>query len=296
MIEVTAVKKYNQSSFTLIELLAAMVVFSILLVISIRLFSGAQEIWISSERKTDTFASARTAMEFLASRLQTMEYIDDHPFGIVDLKDNDNAADGGFKNPVSGYEGDSIWFVSRMALGDGGHYRHLIRFHLVDPTDVKNSNAGILQIQKFTGHNSEKGFYGQLFPSYSGREKANRTRYRIKNRQEAVNHIEKVWEELDKGEDDPSVTVKTYATSVDLIENVVSFKLVRYVANGNDLVQKNGDAESAPYLIEIELRVLDSKESFKEWQEATSKADKDNIFIEHGYTFHRAVLLGKKGE
>ena len=57
-----------------------MVVFSILLVISMRLFSGAQQIWLRSEQKTDTFASARTAMEFVSSRLQTISYVSDEPF------------------------------------------------------------------------------------------------------------------------------------------------------------------------------------------------------------------------
>ncbi len=279
-----AVKKYQKSSFTLIELLAAMAVFCILLAVSIRLFTGAQQVWVRSENKTDTFASARTAMEFFAARMQTVEYSESEPFGIVD--------DDG----VDGYEKDSIWFVSRMALGDSGHYRHLIRFHLVDPMDDDNRDAGILQIHKYTGHNSDKGFYGQLFPSYEGRTKKKRTRYRIKSRSEAIDHIEKVWEALDKGEENPTVTVKTHATSVDLIENVVGLKLIRYVADGKNLVQKSGDIDSAPYLIEIELRVLDSRESFQMWQEASGKTAKDNIFIEHGYTFRRKVLLGKKGE
>ncbi len=259
-----------------------MAVFCILLAISIRLFSGAQNVWLRSEQKTDTFASARTAMEFFASRLQTIEYYDDEPFGIVD----DDGTDG--------YEQDSIWFVSCMALGDGGHKRHLVRFHLVDPTDKDNKYAGNLQLQKYTGQ--EKGFYSQLFPSYDNRNSRSRSRYKIKSRSEAITHIKKVWKELDDGNDEPTVDVKTYAVSVDLIENVVGLKLIRFVADGSDLVEKNGNSEVAPYLVEIELRMLDSRESFKKWQDAGNKTEKDNIFIEHGYTFRRAVLLGKKGE
>ena len=54
------------------------------------------------------------------------------------------------------------------------------------------------------------------------------------------------------------------------------------------------DSSFAPYLIDIELRVLDSRESFLLWQEASNE-EKEEIFMEHGYTFRRAVLLGKKG-
>ena len=105
-----------------------------------------------------------------------------------------------------------------------------------------------------------------------------------------------MWEKLETGEENPTVTVKTRATAVDLIENVISFKLKRYVANGNTLDDsRTGDTQAAPYLLEIEVRVLDSRESFELWQEANA-AEKDRIFTEHGYTFHRAVLLGKKGE
>ena len=95
-------KKYQKSSFTLIELLAAMAVFCILLAVSIRLFTGAQQVWVRSENKTDTFASARTAMEFFAARMQTVEYSESEPFGIVD--------DDG----VDGYEKDSIWSIRWM--------------------------------------------------------------------------------------------------------------------------------------------------------------------------------------
>ena len=37
--------------------------------------------------------------------------------------------------------------------------------------------------------------------------------------------------------DEPTVDVKTYAVSVDLIENVVGLKLIRFVADGSDLVE-----------------------------------------------------------
>ena len=72
----------------------------------------------------------------------------------------------------------------------------------------------------------------------------------------------------------------------------------RYIADTAgqklDPDKKDGDTDVAPYLLEIELKIMDSRESFKKWQDADDDK-KDDIFAENGYTFRRAVLLGKKG-
>ena len=84
-------KKIYRHKFTLVELLAAMAVFSVLLLVSMQLFSGVQRVWVRAEQKTNSFADSRAAMEFIAARLQTMVYysikIDDNnseqvPFGL----------------------------------------------------------------------------------------------------------------------------------------------------------------------------------------------------------------------
>lgn len=285
-------KKYSRHTFTLIELLAAMAVFSILLVVSLRLFSGAQQMWLRSEQKTDTFASARTAMEFLASRMQTLTYIEDssyanqYPFEITEK---------------------SIWFVSSVAMGDGGHYRHFVKFRLVDPEGA-SEYAGNLQMIKYTGQNEKsKNFFGQLFPSYNETARRNR---KIKSVDQAVDHLQEVFKAFDAADfkDDPTVEgTKTRAAAVDICENVIDLKFTRYVAledpddpgdaskNRLDPDPKTGTAHAAPYLVEIELKMLDSRESFLKWKEETDSSKKNDIFLEHGYTFRRAVLLGKKG-
>ena len=290
-------KKYRRTSFTLIELLAAMAVFSILLVVSLRLFSGAQQIWLRSEQKTDTFASARTAMEFLASRLQTLNYIDDEPFEIIDNTDSGSTG-------VDGYECDEIWFFSNLALGDGGHYRHFIKFRLVNPTGDED-NAGAFQMIKYTGQNTRgrNHFFHELYPGYSDDSR------KIKTYAQAMTHLRKVFAEVEENGDNPTVDgVEACAVAVDIIENVVSFKILRFVAEANldgdgnvesydydEDTPATGNTTAAPYLIEVELRMLDSRESFRMWQEADSQDEKDAIFAEYGYTFRRAILLGKKG-
>ncbi|MBQ4329108.1 MAG: type II secretion system protein [Lentisphaeria bacterium] len=293
--------------FTLIELLAAMAVFSILLMLSLRLFSGSQQLWLRSEQKTDTFASARTAMEYMASRMQTLTYIEDtdenkwYPFEITD---------------------NSIWFISTMAMADGDSQRRFLKFRLVDPKG-SSDYAGFLQMIKYDGHQQKrKGFFGELFPSYGesrrkkyvttdddGNETVEVVERKIKSYEDAMKHLEKLFEKFDSNDfkDNPVVDgARTNAVAIDICENVIGLKFTRFVAeedpddpdnadkNKLNAQAKTGKTNDAPYLVEIELKMLDSRESFLKWKEA-GDTEKKRIFLEHGYTFSRAVLLGKKG-
>ena len=304
-------KKYVVRNFTLVELLAAMAVFSILLMLSIRLFSGSQQIWLRSEQKTDTFASARTAMEYMASRMQTLTYFEDpsidkqYPFEITK---------------------DSIWFVSTMAMGNGSSQRRFLKFRLVTP-EGSSDYAGHLQMIKYDGQEGIS-FFNQLFPTYYESERKPR---KITSYDKAKTHLENIFAHFDntgidsKGnhgylyktgtkylKDNPDIktdegTVKTKAVAVDICENVIDLKFKYYVAkdvadDSPDFSELESDAKTAksngaPYLVEIELKMLDSRDSFQIWKDAAGDANKQNrIFLEHGYTFSRAVLLGKKGK
>lgn len=79
-------KEKNISSFTLIELLAAMFVFSIMLTLSIQLFNSARELWVRSEQRTNHCNDLRMTMDFIATRLQSVSYQEDMFF---ELKKNE---------------------------------------------------------------------------------------------------------------------------------------------------------------------------------------------------------------
>lgn len=264
-------RKHKNRKFTLIELLAAMAVFSVLLIISIRLFSGAQNLWLRSEQKTSSFANARIAMEFIASRMQALIYYESVPFYI---ENNSNS--------------DRIWFPSRMPLGNSAGNKvagvRFYQFSLIDPAAASNREAGNLQLRAFSGRGERR--FGWVFPAYNSDN-----RY-FKNPESAFNYVNSALSDTDLDDD----------TVVDIIENVVAFNLVWHNgkfdpqedANQSDWkLEKSSDnsQKSPPYLVEVEIRMLDSKESFRKWQDAT---DKDEVFAEYGYTFRRAVLLGKK--
>lgn len=61
--------KYNH--YTLVELLAAMGVFSVLMLLLMQFFSSAQRLWTESEKRTSVYADARVAMDLISSQLQT---------------------------------------------------------------------------------------------------------------------------------------------------------------------------------------------------------------------------------
>ena len=277
-------KKYRIKNFTLIELLAAMAVFSILLMISIRLFSGAQNLWLRSEQKTAAFANARVAMEFMASRLQSNIYSEYVPFYIVNTNDSDR-----------------VWFASRMQEANsisnhlGG--RRFFQFSLVDPRDTGKNDAGNLQLRIFKGRNASKKFRW-IFPPYN-----NDNRY-FKTPAAAFEEVDEMLTDNNTG--------TTKDVIVDIIENVIGFNLVWYNriqdASGNWKLDKvvTGNQKTPPYLVEIEIMLIDTKENFRSWQgfkdvtgdddtvKAAKKKKRDEIFSEFGYTFRRAILLGEK--
>ncbi len=237
-------------------------------------------------------------LEFLSSRLQTISYVDDEPFEIID-NDHNTTDENHDKMPgFEGYECDEIWFISNLALGDSGHDHHFVKFRLVNPMGSQD-NAGAFQMIKYTGQNvkGKRHFFDELFPGYSDDNR------KIKDYEDAMDHLRDVFEKVQEngGTDNPDVDgMETKAAAVDVIENVVSFRIIRYEAKEKadgsyEFNYADGNTCAAPYLIEVELRMLDSRESFRRWREAADQDAKDDIFAEYGYTFRRAILLGKKG-
>lgn len=82
-------KRYSRKgSFTLVELLVAMTVFSILLLLMLQFFSGAQKMWTSTEKRNELYADARIAMDLMTSLIQSSVAIHDNiPFVIPSSKD-----------------------------------------------------------------------------------------------------------------------------------------------------------------------------------------------------------------
>lgn len=71
--------------FTLVEVMVAMGLFTIIMLIMLQFFSGAQRVWTDVERKNETYGDARIAMDMMATMLQSAYYSpDDIPFVITE--------------------------------------------------------------------------------------------------------------------------------------------------------------------------------------------------------------------
>jgi len=279
--------RIRRHNFTLVELLAAMAVFCVLLLVSMRLFSGSQRMWVRAEQKTNTFADARTAMEFVAARLQTLVYFEDVPFGMAD---------------------DEIWFASAFPVEDGKS-EYYLRFFKFE----RNPYTGKLTMKVYTDANNRKKF-PLLFPPYDGNPYCSSAK-------NAWNRIGGEWKDLD------TVNVVENVTSFSLYgffaekdgknwkmlagKNVKSKSAYADSRSthdfyGDDHTLGSGQSEddekksvtktfftTPPYLVEIEITMLDSADRYEQWKNASS-AEKNNIVAEYGYTFRRAVLLGQR--
>lgn len=64
----------RQHGFTLVELIVAMGVFSIMMLALMTFFNSAQKLWTMSYKKNNSYADARVAMDLMAGMLQTTFY------------------------------------------------------------------------------------------------------------------------------------------------------------------------------------------------------------------------------
>lgn len=67
-------KRLAKTHFTLLEIIVAMGVFSILVMVLMQFFTGAQKIWVGTENKNESYADARAAMNLMANLLQNNFY------------------------------------------------------------------------------------------------------------------------------------------------------------------------------------------------------------------------------
>jgi len=77
-------KQSINASFTLIELLAAMGVLTIIMFVLISFFSSAQKAWTMSNARAETYENARIALDLITRDLQAIYYLPDKvPFWHV---------------------------------------------------------------------------------------------------------------------------------------------------------------------------------------------------------------------
>jgi len=139
------------ASFTLIEVVVAMTVFSIMMLVMIRIFLSAQTAWSKASARTEMFENARLAMDLMARDLQSAYYENGKvPFWLKEF--NDAASSGGsgeFRNEL-------LCFVSTTPVpqsSNNSSRQFEVGYQLYYCENHANANAGWL-MRSVTGDTS----------------------------------------------------------------------------------------------------------------------------------------------
>jgi hypothetical protein len=265
--------KTHRKKFTLIELIAAMGVFSIIMLIMISLFSSTQKIWNLTRQKSTMYENARIALDIMARDIQCIYY----EYGKVPF----------YHHPGSGAadnDTEALYFVSAT-----------------NSLPSYDCNTRLCEIA-YKFYNDENLTIGPAFAkegwlvrSVTGDGKAT-----INPR---WNYYGTPAENFPNGKvyapSDPNYAFTKDASSSDafntVIPYVVSLKFTGFTKNGtmidiNDPTPTKADTnrKMIPYSIMIELTLLDS-ESWLKWKAAGGSPTNQRVFS-------RTVLIGERGQ
>lgn len=287
--------KRRGNAFTLVEILVAVGLLSLIMMLLLQLFTGAQKIWTASERTNNIYADARVAMEIMADLLGTVQFSHgENSDGTARDPAKDMIFSMNTGNKDDGRYSGSIIFVAKTARGlpKKNSDTRFISFRLGDSADEKT--RGKLLMVVYSDKNDETAFYG-YFPTYSSHGS---------NRTTALNSLKTQMNSLvtafksstsDSGENEYCQVIA---------ENVVEFRLTAYRLDGGELKKMTAsygigsvtceltDVREPPYMIEIQLTVLD-RDGYARWVELSGDA-KSAYLDRHKRTFTRSVFIGDR--
>ena len=261
----------RKTSFTLLEIIVAMGVFSLLMAMTMQFFSGAQRIWSSSESRNTVYSDARVAMDLMATLLQSTYYKEDEtPFIIVKNRTTDPA------------ERDAIYFPTKSSLRPRGDTSLFFATFQVDSDNE-------LLIATICDKDGET-YRDLFFPSADSYETIADTMYGNLN-----NYAKMKKTKEDEGVDEVKATT--------IIPNITSFKISPgiYNYNGTPEIQWNQHDKSSggvtyypyvPALVRIELGILPDP-YYERWLNA-SGSEKTDILKEQEKKFTRIVFIGDR--
>ncbi|MDD3117666.1 MAG: prepilin-type N-terminal cleavage/methylation domain-containing protein [Victivallales bacterium] len=260
------IKKKIIHGFTLLELIVAMGIFSVLMLMLMQFFSSAQQIWTSSEKRNTVYADARIAMDLMSSVLQTTFYRPDAvPFCIV-----------------PGNDFDRIVFVSKTG------------------TKLYEQATSDLFAVSFWVNNSLDNGKLLLCIRMFGDDKYNA--YDIFNSLSSLNLLCNRLGQSNTDANPASVTPQ----GSDIINYVTGLKFIPFRKDStNGMVRENVVIgtyyRKVPYAIQIKLTLMD-KNTYAKWKELGGKesqipnevAAAKKIREKNQHTFTRMVYLGDR--
>ncbi|MBQ7207165.1 MAG: prepilin-type N-terminal cleavage/methylation domain-containing protein [Lentisphaeria bacterium] len=266
-------RKIRKNSFTLVEILVAMAVFSILLTLMVQFFASARTLWTANEKRTSVYADASIAMNLMSALLQTTFYSEaGTEFGTPFEITNPDSS-----RPATGWN-SSLMFVSNsnMKLSDSGTIRYLMfkrgTGNHNDP-DPGNNRPTVLQLRIFCDTDPD---FAQCFQPFGtaplpldGTEAGARTR---------INNF-------------LNNTATDAAHLKPILRNVTGLRFIPLNRSG---AQSGTTATRTPVAIEIELSLMADQATAEEWAGMTTGQAKDDFRTKNEYTFRRTVWLGDR--
>lgn len=250
--------------FTLVELLVAMSVFSILLVLMLQFFSGAQKMWTGMEEKNNLYADARVAMDLMSTLLQSTYYSAGGTPFIIENPNTDNS---------------KIYFAAQSKMDNLPGTKD-IRFISFQRTGTHNEKLVMAIFADNGTDDSGPTAYSYFFPPYG---EGAVTSYEV-----AKNLlVTKLDNKVSTTQDDNSAIV---------LNNVTGLRFIPFArmttGGGSEIIAPSGNKydRKPPYLIEIQLSLMDKK-NFDTWRNLPT-AQQDAFRQQHERTFTRAVFLG----
>lgn len=279
----------RRTPFTLVELLIAVGLLSLIMMLLLQLFSGAQKIWIASEKTNNVYADARVAMELMTDLINTVQFSHgESADGTTREKKLDMIFSLDTDSTDNDQESSSIIFVSKTSrdLPMKDNSTRFISFRLGRyGNDDDTKTRGKLFMLVYPDKKDEKKFYS-FFPPYSEYGDVGSTNLRQKALEALrtqLNALVTDFNSADKGENEYCQVIA---------ENVVAFKMAAYTKGSLNKSDDSDDVAEPPYMIEIQLTVLD-RDSYKRWQELSGTAKSDYL-NQHKHTFTRNVFLGDR--
>lgn len=258
-------RKITKNHFTLVELLVAMAVFSILLLISMQIFGSSRKLWLDAESKNRTYNDARNTMEFVSSRIQTMAYTENMPFYIE--------RDASYSK---------IYFPTAMPMNrkdENGKERDKQALRFVGFT---LGTDGILRMHIYSDEGASA--FQRLMPPFVRTSGGVDAAYQAACNTVANNTINKT-----------DYTGSEY-NLIEIAENVVAFDLLPFMRDGEarESTKRVNTTNSPPYELHMRLIIADSKENFEKSRSLTG-LERTRHRLEHEHCFERVILLNYRG-
>ncbi|WP_303056085.1 PilW family protein [Victivallis vadensis] len=282
-------KYYGRKKFfTLVELLVAMSVFSILLVLMMQFFSGSQKLWVNTEQKTNLYSDARIAMDLMSTLLQNTFYATG---GVPFLIKNGTTENAQIYFPTQTKmdlidDVGEVVFVSFQRGPSSG-----TGTDASDPDKKNRSNELLMLI--FADNDDDHGSrydFSFFFPPYSSE---------TMQFADAADNLKTTM--------DQKLSLKENGNCSVLLNNVTAFSLLPMVidtSNDSQMKPETGSTfKRIPYVIEIRLSLMDQK-NYDFWDKqlkgrdsnltSAEKKRADEFRLQHEYTFTRAVYLSDR--